>query len=173
MSPPPSSPLPNLLVYTHIITAVDLLLVLHDKTSLFVLKHAPCQPCKLTLCNPDSSFQEAICSASTLDTSSISHPGVLPCMCRLVTMWAPPEYACTFLNGGSDYQLDPAVEVFAFGIVLGQLLDCGLWPTGMTEDEYLQLLANGQYQLPVSVHSPSMCAILKLKCPLFLSNCMC
>lgn len=124
------------------------------------------QPCSITLCSTDSSSQEAICSPSILETSSISHSGVLPCMCRLVTMWAPPEYAWTFLKGGSEYQLDPAVEVFAFGVIMGQLLDCGLWSPGLSEDAYLQLLANGQYQMPVSMHSPSVCIFLTRICPL-------
>ena len=90
---------------------------------------------------------------------------VLLCICRLVPMWAPPEYACIFLNGGTDYQLDPAVEVFAFGVILGQLLKCGLWPAGLPEDKYLHMLAIGQYQVLVGMHSLHMFASLMLYIP--------
>ena len=78
-------------------------------------------------------------------------------MYRLVSWYAPPEYATVFLTGGIGYPLDPAVEVFVYGIILGQLVDCWLRPAGMPDDEYLKLLASGQYQLLVSLHASALC----------------
>ena len=90
-------------------------------------------------------------------------------VCRLVTTWAPPEYAYTFVNGGTEYQLNPAVEVFAFGVTLGQLLGCRLWLAALSEDMYLQVLAHGQYFMPVSVHCPSLSAFLLLIRPMLIN----
>ena len=87
-------------------------------------------------------------------------------------MWAPPEYAVKFLNGGTDYQLNPAVEVFAFGVILGQLLNCGLWPAGLPEDKYVHMLAYGQYQVQVSLHSAACVPFSRSYAPCLYQKCM-
>ena len=86
-------------------------------------------------------------------------------MYRLVALYTAPEYAQVYLSGGTQYQLDPAVEVFVFGLMLAQLLDCWLWPVGcpISETTYLQTLASGQYQLPVSLRPSALLSFLMLK----------
>lgn len=76
-------------------------------------------------------------------------------------MYAPPEYAQVRLSGGTQYQLRPSVEVFVFGVMMGQLVDYYLWDgASPPEGEYLKKLATGQYQLPVSLDAPALCTFL-------------
>ena len=95
----------------------------------------------------------------------LSSADVLPCVCSLVAMYASPEYAQVRISSSTQYKLNPAVEVFVFGVLMGQLVDSWIWDgVNPPEDEYVRKLAIGQYQLPVSVHPCAFVHILHAPC---------